>query len=279
METTLEPMAVAITVQPTVAPTVIDKTNDAPDLDKLLAEILNLKVEIDGYESLSKRYGKLALELAIKSGGKLLECQKEVECKHKRGWVKWVETNIEPAISYETVRRYIRLWKYNLSHETEIAECESIREAYHVAGIFGKPKEETPSGEPDIKIKDDDSETKKEPNTITPEKFKELFPDKYNGLLSIAQESMMEKLSNILNEEYRQGNDVLKWDVYNWTIKNGLPQSSDGKNLFIQSLQPLQGWIRLRNFSDITIGDEAMLKAHVLSFEIIKKIMTENNQQ
>lgn len=110
--------------------------NDAPNLEFLVDQINKLQMVIKSNELISKTNGKRALGLAIQSGKLLLDCKKELHCKSKRaGWVEWVGKNIT-SIKYQTVTRYIELYQYDLTHENELEECESIREAYYKVGIF-----------------------------------------------------------------------------------------------------------------------------------------------
>jgi hypothetical protein len=176
MNTTLDLTNVTAVVEPTTAPvTVIEthviETNNAPDLEQLVKQILELQSENIIDESLSKKHGKLLLERNIKQGGLLLECQKEVECKHPKGWGKWIAKHIT-SIEYGTVTRYIRLWEYgNISHETysKLMECESTREAYYLVGIFkSKPSKKVTETQPTEATPTKDGEPSAQPEEPEP---------------------------------------------------------------------------------------------------------------
>ncbi len=128
-------------VIPTVEPdfknnSFFNDDNDSPDLEFLVEQINQLQKVITTNEVISKTSGKRALELAINVGKLLLDCKKELHCKSKRkGWVEWVGKNIQ-SIKYQTATRYIQLYEHTLSHDTDLDDCESIREAYYKVGIF-----------------------------------------------------------------------------------------------------------------------------------------------
>jgi Protein of unknown function (DUF3102) len=119
--------------------TPITQTEDQLEISKLVEQINNLTVQIQSEELLSKTHGKLCLELALKTGEILSDCEDIIPYGQ---WVQWVKDNVK-HIEYQTVTRYIKM--YNMSHDTDLTECESIREAYILCGIIPKklPKKET----------------------------------------------------------------------------------------------------------------------------------------
>jgi hypothetical protein len=155
MDDLLELIEVLPTVLPVVTVEPLETNQDAPDLEFLVSQINQLQIVIKSNELISKTNGQRALGLAIKSGKLLLECKNELLCKSKRGnWMEWVGKNIT-SIKYQTVTRYIELFQ----NQSELDECESIREAYYKLGIYKRktdtvlppqtPKVKTPKVEPE----------------------------------------------------------------------------------------------------------------------------------
>lgn len=138
---------------------------DAIDLVQSATAINKMSLEIQTNEILARTHGKICLNLAIKTGGLLLDCKNEVNSKSRGKWEKWVDDNLD--VSSKTAGRYIQLFEYQQTHVSALDECESIREAYLLSGIIPLPKKKEPptgqSTERPVKSEEDSGDKIEEP--------------------------------------------------------------------------------------------------------------------
>lgn len=140
------------TTSPVEIKPIVIPVKQPDELTSIVERINWLSEEIQTNDLLSKKHGVIAVQLVIETGGLLWDCREKL--KHG-DWMKWVMENIK-HLSYETVNRYIRL--FELSHVTDLKDCESLREAYILTGILKVPivdeeKDNNPNSPPKQKPK------------------------------------------------------------------------------------------------------------------------------
>jgi hypothetical protein len=100
-------------------------------LKQLVESINQLTTEIADNELLSVKHSKIALDMAITTGGLLGECKKELRItKMAIGWETWFAANIK-GFELRTAQNYMKLYRAKTKDVAFFDDCESIAQAYN----------------------------------------------------------------------------------------------------------------------------------------------------
>ena len=198
----------------TIEPEVIDWMTNDPEEERqeellLQQDIEDIKLkysELKNNELMCKSAGKRSLELAIYIGGVVLPYRKGE--KETKTWRKWCDKNITgnlPDLSYQTITRYIQLYQFNVSHVTDMEECESIREAYHKFDIV-RLKSKGPENREPMPLNFPDEHETPQPE----EPIQEIPKDPFQEMLRLEEELRKLYVENERHQDYVEMVKLLK---------------------------------------------------------------------
>jgi hypothetical protein len=149
-------------------PTTPKASNATVTLNDYAKQVTEIHRGIEDAERTIIQTGKKNIAAAITAGNRLIKAKSLV--KHGQ-WLPWVEKNLK-GISQATVNRYMALAAFACSSDAgKLKDCDSLREAYLVAGIISEKgtddddAENTDTDDAPDKVSPDAENTAKERKT------------------------------------------------------------------------------------------------------------------
>lgn len=100
------------------------------ELQKIVTEINHVSGEVNKNEQLSTTHSKLALQLAIRTGGLLAESKKLLRLsKSGIGWETWFAQNIT-GFTIRTAQNWMNLHRKKTKDASFFDDCDSTNQAY-----------------------------------------------------------------------------------------------------------------------------------------------------
>ena len=216
-----------------IQPIVIVPQTD--ELSQVVSEINRLSVDINTNDLLTKKHGKVSLEMAITTGGLLSKCKEILrKSKSSQGWEDWFAENIT-GFTVRSGQYYTQLFRQKTKDSSFFDDCDSISEALRkiqyikaIAQLTVAPESE-PSEQPDKEPEPEKSEL----HPLTTNTFKDLHPDLYRQWLSVTTRQEFLNLSKTMKKDiFRNIEPRCFYNLNTWTFEEFKIKCGDGHNTY-----------------------------------------------